>query len=190
MWCRTHRKRIRGPFVPSRLAALVIAILLGQVLCAAQQNNPFTRTNVLATKVAGILETIPDEANDQASPELSVDPKVLFEHNAWKLEFEKRIYEWQFVTSKLVFGMVVAMVLAGMYFSWMHFEASFRPRKRGKPKQGSTSVKPDDQTPEPPEVTQLEAYGVKLSTPILGVVILGFSFIFFYLYLQFVYPIT
>ena len=41
------------------------------------------------------------------------------------------------------------------------------------------------------EVTELEASvkGIKVSSPVLGVIILVISLLFFYLYLAFVYPI-
>lgn len=49
-------------------------------------------------------------------------------------------------------------------------------------------------TPNPlsPAVTQLEAslQGIRVSSPVLGVIILALSFLFFYLYLKYVYPIN
>ncbi len=64
------------------------------------------------------------------------------------------------------------MVAIGLYFSWMQFHAT-RP--------GAAPV-----------ITQLELSqsGLKVSSPVLGVIILVLSLAFFYLYLTHVYPIS
>jgi hypothetical protein len=82
------------------------------------------------------------------------------------------VFAWQFFSSKIIFWVVLLIVAAGILFSAIQF---FRPAASQKS-----------------EVTEMEAslQGVKVSSPILGVVILTLSIAFFYLYLVYVYPIN
>jgi hypothetical protein len=183
-WVKHQR---RGCFL---LWVILVAFFFVQVPCSAfpPQDNPTGHKDTpTSAKVSNILEKIPDKPVNEN--DLTVAPEVLEKHNAWKLEFERKIYEWQFTTSKLVFVIVICMVLVGLYFSWMHFEANLRPQRKSRRKKSVDPANLPDQEVAKPDLTQLEAYGVKLSTPVFGVVILGVSFAFFYLYLQFVYPI-
>jgi len=71
--------------------------------------------------------------------------------------------------------MVLLVVIAGLAFSGLQFYLGFTlggTRRSG--------------------VTTLEASlkGIKVSSSVLGVIILTISIVFFYLYLKFVYPIT
>jgi hypothetical protein len=191
--------------IPSRATLPAGLLLIVPLAALAQQDNPNSRnraTNELTTRAAEILKAFPDPKPSESRVDSlgaarvdSFGAATSTEHEQWKMEFERRIYEWQFVTSKLVFCLVIGMVLAGLYFSWMHFRATLRPSTvHGKV---VASVKPrlppadPDAEPNVPaaEVTQFEAYGFKISTPVFGVVILALSLGFFYLYLQTVYPI-
>lgn len=82
------------------------------------------------------------------------------------------VFAWQFFSSKIIFWVVLLIVLAGILFSAIQF---FRK---------GASKKPD--------VSEVEAslQGIKVTSPVLGVVILTLSIAFFYLYLVFVYPIN
>lgn len=80
--------------------------------------------------------------------------------------------EWQMTTSRIVFVIVVAIVMSGVLFCWAQFVSA-----RRKPTSRSVAD------------IEIGASGVKISSPVLGVIVLGLSLAFFYLYLQFVYPI-
>jgi hypothetical protein len=81
------------------------------------------------------------------------------------------VFAWQFFSSKIIFWVVLLIVFAGILFSAIQFF--------------QVSAKQ-------PEVTEMEAslQGIKVTSPVLGVVILTMSIAFFYLYLVFVYPIN
>ncbi len=122
-------------------------------------------------------------------------------------EHRQRVFDWQLVSSKIIFWTVIVMVSAGIYFSGVQFHVALRglrPR--------STAAAPPDKavaTGEPGGAertaertgavdagtvtlqTSLEAGtgGIKLSSPVLGVIILMISFLFFYMYLIHIYPI-
>ena len=64
------------------------------------------------------------------------------------------------------------------YFSWVQFKTGIREKEK--------TGKGDRQ-----EVTELSASpkGIRISSPVLGVIILTISLLFFYLYLVYVFPI-
>jgi|HubBroStandDraft_3_1064219.scaffolds.fasta_scaffold05225_4 uncharacterized membrane protein len=124
---------------------------------------------------------------------------------AWRAYYDYRIsglrqrgavYGWQLASSKITFAVVIFLVLVGIYFSWLQFRLSLRPRPAPVPAGAAlaTTVAPEAAT----EVARAEAVteisagldGIKVSSPVLGVIILVISLLFFYLYLAYVYPIN
>lgn len=99
------------------------------------------------------------------------------------------IFNWQFFSSKIIFFVVIFLVLSGVYFSGVQFHSSMRQKHvlGATTKDGAALA-----ALEKGEITEVEASlkGIKVSSPILGVIILVISFMFFYLYLVFVYPIV
>lgn len=88
------------------------------------------------------------------------------------LQHRQRVFVWQHYSSITIFVVVILLVAAGIYFAAVQFHHGLG---RGTA-----------------ESTQFEAGtgGIKVSSPVLGVIILVISLAFFYLYLAFVYPIT
>ncbi len=80
------------------------------------------------------------------------------------------VFAWQFYSSIVIFVVVLFLVGMGIYFAWVQFKAG----------EGS---------PESNEI-EVSLTGVKVSSPILGVIILVLSLAFFYLYLLHVFPIS
>jgi hypothetical protein len=89
-------------------------------------------------------------------------------------EHRERVFRWQLLSSWIIFIMVILLVCTGVYFSWLQFRSAM--------KSGVESA----------QETTFEASttGFKVSSPVLGVIILAISLAFFYLYLVHVYPIT
>ena len=100
--------------------------------------------------------------------------RAFYDYKTRGFDHRSRVFEWQLLSSRLIFVLVIAIVAVGLYFSWLQFMAGF--------KQGT----PPDKTS-----TTFEASpsGIKVSSPVLGVIILTLSLVFFYLYLVHVYPI-
>jgi len=91
----------------------------------------------------------------------------------------KTVFWWQHVSSVVIFVVVLALVAIGVFFAWLQFRRDLRaPHALAA---GETA----------PAVHQLELgqTGLKVSSPVLGVIILVISLAFFYLYLVYVYPI-
>lgn len=85
----------------------------------------------------------------------------------------QRVFEWQDLSTKITFAVVILLVLAGIYFAGVQFHVGMREgRETGEPGEVEMSVK-----------------GIKVRSPVLGVIVLTISLAFFYLYLVYVYPI-
>jgi len=99
-----------------------------------------------------------------------------YEYRATGLRHRRRVFEWQLTSSKVIFVTVLLLVSAGIAFAAIQFRA------------GLKRAQPDG----PDAVTALDVSttGIKVSSPILGVIILVISLAFFYLYLVYVYPIS
>ncbi len=91
-----------------------------------------------------------------------------YAYYAAALEHRRNIFAWQLTSGKITFTVVVLLVISGIFFAGWQF---FRDRV---------------QTESEVEAT---AQGIKVSSHVLGVIILSLSLIFFYLYLVYVYPI-
>ena len=72
--------------------------------------------------------------------------------------------------------LVVLLVLAGMYFSWLQFSAALKKDGASGDAVGTTF--------------EASATGLKVSSPVVGIIILAISLAFFYLYLIHIYPIV
>lgn len=89
----------------------------------------------------------------------------------------RTVFWWQHVSSRIIFAVVLGLVAVGVFFAWIQFRRDL--------------VRPAASAGAEPVVTQLEIgqTGVRVSSPVLGVIILVISLAFFYLYLVYVYPI-
>ena len=178
---------------------------MGKYLCIA------VLLSVSAALVAGESDgekkstgpTPPPGFADTASPEHAGDPLIVdipceaisnasvqalcwealerrFEYYVSGMDHRKKVFEWQHVSSRVIFAFVLLLVTTGIYFSYLQFRLYLRSV-------GNANEQPDNQGMD----TDLEisTSGVKVSSNILGVIILSLSLAFFYLYLAFVYPI-
>ncbi len=95
------------------------------------------------------------------------------------LQHRQRVFEWQLFSSKVIFVVVLLLVSTGIYFAAVQFHSGLGRRAK------ATRASEGD------EVTEFAASlkGVKVKSPVLGVIILVISLAFFYLYLAYVYPI-
>lgn len=99
--------------------------------------------------------------------------KAQYDYKTQGFGHRSKVFAWQYYSSIVIFGMVVLLVGAGFYFSWVQFRR-------------------DLTVPGGAEGTELElsAQGIKVQSSILGVIILVVSLAFLYLYLVYVYPIS
>lgn len=85
------------------------------------------------------------------------------------------VFSWQLLSSIIIFSVVIFLVFAGIYFAWLQFKVSLHSDLENTERLS----------------TELSASmkEIKVSSPVLGVIILIISLFFFYLYLVYVYPI-
>lgn len=89
-----------------------------------------------------------------------------------------RVFDWQLTSSRVIFWVVIGVVAAGLVFSWLQFRLGLeQSRASGKPMAMSADM-------------EGSTTGVKISSNVVGLVILALSLGFFYLYLVYVYPVS
>ncbi len=113
------------------------------------------------------------DAEGQAAMQAAL--KAYYDYRREGYDHRKRVFEWQLLSSRIIFVVVIALVGAGIYFSWLQFRADLKTTD----KEGNRGV----------STLEASTSGIKVSSPVLGVIILVISLLFFYLYLQYVYPI-
>ena len=105
--------------------------------------------------------------------------QAISEYNLFGLEHRKRSLQWNYTSSIIIFWSVIMLVFSGIFFAGVQFYVAMKLAKRDGPD------KPDGLA------TQFEAstQGIKVNSPVLGVIILVISILFFFLYLKYVYPV-
>lgn len=91
-----------------------------------------------------------------------------------KKEWEHRtsVLKWHFLSSIFIFLIIVIFILSGLYFSYLQFKASDYGRNHNASNSAQIEISRD---------------GVKISSSVIGLLILFLSLSFFYLYLEEVY---
>lgn len=126
------------------------------------------------------LESLPWLERDEATREQQqIALRAFFEYRTRGYEHRMRVFEWQLLSSRIIFVVVILLVLLGVYFSGIQFHAGLRARREAGAEAGA----------EPVTEFEASARGLKVSSSTLGVIILVISLAFFYLYLVFVFPI-
>jgi hypothetical protein len=101
-----------------------------------------------------------------------------YDYYTFGLAHRQRVIWWQHISSRIIFAIVLSLVVIGVYFAWRQFSAALISGTGGTGAEMPTST------------VEIGSKGVKVSSPVLGVIILTLSLGFFYLYLVFVYPIV
>jgi hypothetical protein len=100
-----------------------------------------------------------------------------YAYRIFGFDHRQKVFEWQHLSTKIIFIVVLILVLSGIYFAAVQFHSGLRhPRRK----------------PASEETTELvfSWKSIEVKSPVLGVIILVISLVFFYLYLVYVYPIV
>ena len=105
--------------------------------------------------------------------------KALYTDYMSSLEHNRSVFEWQLRSSRTIFWVVLALVTIGILFSSLQFWKAFRLSR------------PTSKTVQQEMRTELEisTRGIKVSSSVLGIIVLVISLAFLYLFLVHVYPI-
>jgi hypothetical protein len=177
--------------------ALLCAVPVTQAI--AQQNvdrivvaAPEPPPNTAATMLAALkTQATPDSPDAQPSPTMpsvwcADIPDAATKAACWRayqsnlqyyttgLNHRTKVFQWQHTSTIVIFITVLILVFAGLYFAWLQF---------------SRDLKRPSAAPAPDSTLEMSATGLKISSPVLGVIILALSLAFFYLYLIYAYPI-
>jgi uncharacterized membrane protein len=110
-----------------------------------------------------------------ATPELKAAlGRALYEDHQEALDYNRRVFAWQMTSTRVSFWIVIGLVGVGVIFAAVQFAKSMRT--------AGTIADPNTEI-------EISAKGLKVTSPVLGVIILTISLGFFYLYLVHVYPI-
>jgi hypothetical protein len=118
--------------------------------------------------------------------------QAYYEYYATALAARQGVYRWNDISTRVIFATVILLVAFGAYLSWVQF---FGYTKRTAPPvraasaragaAGGSAVKPEAES----EI-EISLQGIRIKSPVLGVILLTLSLAFFYLYLVFVYPVS
>lgn len=188
----------------ARLSSLLCALLvlyLSTGFATAQQNvapnqqvqrePPDLLTKEIAASQADTAKKGPQPLIEEELPETPKMLQAREEYTVFAWQNRRDAFAWQSVSTKVIFVVVIIVVLVGLYLSWMQFNFAHNvPLKVTTPSpEGSanaaTSANPGDGV----NTIEVNTSGVKITSSVIGLVILTLSIVFFFLYLKFVYPV-
>lgn len=128
-----------------------------------------------------LLPSIPCEAVNDAkvAERCTAALFAYYDYYTFGLAHREQVIWWQHISSQIIFAIVLSLVIIGVYFAWRQFSAA----SAGGNSNGSGAEMPTS-------TVEIGSKGIKVSSPVLGIIILTLSLGFFYLYLVFVYPIV
>lgn len=180
---------------------LLIGVLLSycSVLCFAQSKQSSTQGEAAGAlrdfDVAQARRSTPEnlqllgpsafpcetETNESVKNACLTARSQYYVYYAKGLSRRTAVYEWNNISTHVIFVVVLILVGIGVYFSWRQFTSTSTIVPTNTDKPGDAYV-----------VTEFEAslQGIRVRSPVLGVILLTISLAFFYLYLRYVYPVT
>lgn len=199
------------------IALLAIAAGAWPLAAQAPQNRPppsqegkidFDK----ASQAARVAPTEPAAAGASATL-FRQDIEQQARHLQWQRDYERRGWEWHLLSTQLLFGVVIVIVLFGLYITYEQFRRDYsgweqRPAG-GKPgtapteptaiaAPGALAAAPAATVAEMPlplravpgaTTLKLSPAGLEVTSQIVGLIVLALSLAFFFLYVKEVYPI-
>ena len=143
---------------------------------ASQSQNPASLED---REKAFLPDAPPEWANDAATKQKYLQSlQGYYDYRRQAYEHRQRDFSWQHVSTVVIFIVVLLLVFSGIYFAYVQFHAGLKAK----------AVNPA--APEEKSDIEISTKGLRVSSSVLGVIILGISLAFFYLYLIYVYPIN
>jgi len=188
-----------------RIVQCLCAVLLFQlaaVFSPAQQNvpkpdqqvqraPPDLLTNEIAASRKQTEEKTPQSLSEGGLPETPKMLQAREEYTVFAWKNRQDAFAWQSVSTKVIFWIVILVVLFGLYLSSMQFNLAHKTplTKTVQTKNGHADKgNPNDHIEA--STIEVSTSGVKITSSVIGLVILVLSIVFFFLYLKFVYPIN
>jgi hypothetical protein len=121
-------------------------------------------------------EQMASDAETSKALQESVRAHFRFDTDSYKHAAD--VYRWQHTSSIIIFWVVVVLVLSGLILAILQFSIAMQAQL------AHSRLKPDANT-----TFEASLKGLKVSSSVIGLLILGMSMAFFGLYIKFVYPI-
>src|SRR5262249_46884599 len=114
-----------------------------------------------------------------------------YDYETRSLSYAQSVFDWQYRSSIVIFLVVILLVLTGLVFAGIQFAIAMRAQPTSAVRKGKEEVAERSQgTSGLASTFEASAQGVKVTSSVIGLLILVVSIGFFYLYLVYVYPIT
>jgi hypothetical protein len=137
----------------------------------------YSSSNNVENSVSGIHSPLIDSmqialAVENAKAQIEYNRRLIADYH-----HSQEVFDWQLTSSYIIFWLVILLVLSGIVLSWLQFL---------KPDQKLT-----DASGNPISSVLKFSFksGIEITSPVLGVLILVISMVFFYFYLVEVYQI-
>jgi hypothetical protein len=183
------------------LAFFPLVILAGTTTTLAQKDSDEIKQEAYNKQF--LKTSSSDSKKDMVNPYAEIDQR----YYKFKKEDTMWVMKFQFISTVVIFIMVIGIVITGLFLSYRQFEftkemlrkqhdAALIPVKLRtdttltqtasavEVQQTDTSVEPSNNTFE------ISKEGIKINSAVIGLIILAMSIAFFFLYLQFVYPVN
>jgi len=137
--------------------------------------------------------TVPDSINKKF--EINVNKQVLPDSfsiqfnqklSVYTFEQNKRVFGWQYISSIIIFFVVISIVIMGLYLSYRQFTTGERMIEAARKANQSAA----DVSAYMNAKMEMGKDGIKIDTAVIGLVILTLSISFLFLYLKYVYPVS
>ena len=116
----------------------------------------------------------------------------------WQRGFARQSWDWHLFSTKLLLFVVMSIVAFGLAITYLQFTRDGRKARRKKPQSApaangttttASAVVPDTLADQgKPSTFKLGPEGLEVTSQVIGLLVLGFSLAFFYLYVKIVYP--
>lgn len=114
--------------------------------------------------------------------------KAQYAYTVGSLENRRQNFEWQLRSTKWIFFVVLLLVASGIGFAGFQLYVVMNAVKAGS--RGRRRAAEGEAAPNLGGDIEISSDRIKISSSVLGVIILALAMAFFYLYARYVYPIT
>ncbi len=174
---------------------LIFLTLITYAYCSAQvkiQTAPDSTIEAYIKAASQSTVSTSDNPNVDSEVLQKAFEKQELQHRIAADAYNQRVYEWQLFNSKIIFWLVVLLVLSGVTLSGFQFYKDHIAQVKfheltDKMTRATDSGQPQNKNDSMTIEASLQ--GLKFNSNIIGMMILIISFLFFFAYLKFVYPI-
>lgn len=115
-----------------------------------------------------------NKISEEAQQHTLSETQSLKEYTEWSLNYNKKVFEWNYISSIIIFIVMISIIILGIYFALIQFRNSTNHRES---KDFQTSIK-------------ISANGIEISSSVIGLLTLLISLAFLYLYLENIHQIS